>query len=203
LGSRYVAPILMSESDFASFQKAFKGDLVTPGDAGYAEALSRWASNARRNAKIVAFVKCAEDASLAIKYAKEHKLPIAIRGGGHSSSGGSSSEGGLVIDLSRYLNVVKVDAEKKLAYIGGGSVWETVDKAAIEHGLATVAGTVNHTGVGGLLLGGGFGWLSAAHGLVIDNLVQATSAKYTLPYIFNISSYKTHKVTQDVPDVPA
>lgn len=131
-------------SDFTSFRVEFKGDLVTPDDAGYAEALYRWAVNARRNAQMVAFAKNAEDVSLAIKYAKEHKLPIAIRGGGHSPSGASSIEGGLVIDLSRYLNTVKVDAEKKLAYAGGGAIWETVDKTAIEHGLATVGGTINH-----------------------------------------------------------
>ncbi|TFY76517.1 hypothetical protein EWM64_g7497 [Hericium alpestre] len=69
---------------------------------------------------------------------------------------------------------VRVDEEKKLAYIGGGALWETVDKTAIQYGLATTAGTINHTGVGGLTLGGGFGYLAAQHGLVIDNLVQAT-----------------------------
>ncbi|KAF8648761.1 hypothetical protein AX14_008778, partial [Amanita brunnescens Koide BX004] len=90
------------------------------------------------------------------------------------AAGASSIENGLVIDLSRYLNGVSIDAEKKLAHVGGGAIWETVDKAAIEYGLATVGGTVNHTGVGGLTLGGGFGWLTSSHGLVIDNLVEAT-----------------------------
>lgn len=126
------------------FPKAFKGDIVTPSDADYEKAIARWAINACRKAKVVAFVKDAEDVSLAIKYAKAHKLPIAIRGGGHSTSGASSIESGLVVDLSRYLNSVKVDAEKRLGYCGGGALWETVDKTAIEHGLATVAGTVNH-----------------------------------------------------------
>ena len=103
-------------ADLNSFKSTFKGDLVTPTEAGVV---------------------------LAIKYAPITKLLIAIRGG-HSPAGASSSEGGLVIDLSRYLTSVTVDAEKKLAYAGGGALWEAVDKAAIVHGLATVGGTVNH-----------------------------------------------------------
>ncbi|CAL1702341.1 unnamed protein product [Somion occarium] len=154
-------------TDFVSFKKQFKGDLVTPSDPGYEEAIDRWAHNAARRAKVVAFVKDPQDVSLAIKYAKANALPIAIRGGGHSAAGTSSSEDGLVIDLSKYINGVTVDAEKRLAYIGGGAVWKTVDHAAIQHGLATVGGTVNHTGVGGLILGGGYGWLIPADGSVL------------------------------------
>lgn len=128
----------------SKFTHDLRGDVVGPEHPGYADAIARWAINAERQAKIVAFVKDAEDIVTAIKYAKEQKLQIAIRGGGHSAAGASSVEGGLVIDLSRYLNGAKIDAEKKLAYVGGGALWETVDKNAIEHGLATVAGTVNH-----------------------------------------------------------
>lgn len=127
-----------------AFKTAFKGDIVTPSDPDYDQAIARWAKNAARKAAVVAFVKDSEDASLAVKYAKGANLVIAIKGGGHNPSGASSSEGGLVIDLSRYLNGVTVDAKKKLGYVGGGAIWETVDKTAIEHGLATVGGTVNH-----------------------------------------------------------
>ena len=122
----------------------FKGDLVRPGDPGYDDALKRWAANAARKASVVAFVKDEQDVAFAIKYARDRGLPIAIRGGGHNASGASSIENGLVIDLSRYLNGVMIDAEKQLAHIGGGAIWETVDKTAIEHGLASVGGTVNH-----------------------------------------------------------
>ncbi|KAG6835269.1 hypothetical protein H0H93_003257 [Arthromyces matolae] len=163
----------MSE-DLATFKAQFNGDIVTSDDADYSKAIARWALNAQRLAKVVAFVKDAEDVRLAIRYAKEARLPIAIRGGGHSPAGSSSVEGGLVIDLSRYLNEAIVDADKRIVTVGGGALWETVDKEAIQQGLATVGGTVNHTGVGGLVLGGGYGWLSAEHGLAIDNLVQAT-----------------------------
>jgi FAD/FMN-containing dehydrogenase len=135
--------------DLIMLSKGFQGDIVTPSDPDYAESIARWAANAVKKAKIVAFVKDAEDVSLAIKFARDNKLDMAIKGGGHNSAGASSSEGGIVIDLSRHVNGVKIDAEKKLAYVGGGAVWGSLDKAAIEHGLAGVAGTVNHTGVGG------------------------------------------------------
>ncbi|TCD69760.1 hypothetical protein EIP91_006296 [Steccherinum ochraceum] len=161
-------------STFESFSSQFKGDVVTPKDPTYQQALDRWAANTKRNAAIVAFVKDAEDVALAIKYARQAGLRIAIRGGGHSTSGSSSSDGGLVIDLSRYLKEVKVDPETKLIRVQGGAIWKTVDAEAIKHGLAAVGGLVNHTGVGGLSTGGGYGWLSGLHGLVIDNTVQLT-----------------------------
>jgi len=131
-------------SEFLSFQKVFKGDIVVPSHPDYDAAIVRWAPNAERKAKIIAFVKDAADVSAAITFSKASKLALAIRGGGHSCSGASSSQDGVVIDLSRYLNGVKIDPENQLAYVGGGAVWSTVDKAAIEHGLAGVGGTVNH-----------------------------------------------------------
>lgn len=133
-------------TDFQALKSTFKGDLLTPEDVGYDQAIARWAKNAARKAAVVAFVKDAADVSAAIAYAKQARLRIAIKGGGHNPAGASSSEGGLVIDLSRYLSGARIDPEKKLAYVGGGAIWETVDKAAIEHGLATVGGTVNHVG---------------------------------------------------------
>lgn len=131
-------------SHFAEFKASFKGDLVLPSDPDYEKAIARWSTTAIRRAAIVAFVKDANDTSLAIRYAVAQKLPIAIRGGGHNVAGSSSIEGGLVIDLSRYLNEVRVDPETKLGYVGGGAIWETVDATAIKYGLATVGGTVNH-----------------------------------------------------------
>ena|SRR5271154_3002255 len=128
----------------AELAKSFKGDLVTPTDSDYTASIARWALNAVRPAKLVAFVKNEDDVALAIKYAKKKGLKLAVRGGGHSSSGASSVDGGLVIDLSRYLNTVTVDPKAKRVYAGGGAIWGDVDKAAIEHGLATVAGTVYH-----------------------------------------------------------
>ena len=131
-------------SGLSEFKQSFKGDIVAPDDGGYAQAIARWATNAERNARIVAFVKDTDDVALALKYARTNNLQIAIRGGGHSPSGSSSVEDGLVIDLSRYIDYVAVDAEKRTARVGGGTLWSTVEDEAIKHGLASVAGTVNH-----------------------------------------------------------
>ena len=128
----------------SSAPESFTGDWITTDHPRYKEAIARWAANAERRATAVAYVKNDQDVAIVLKYAKQHKLLIAVRGGGHSTSGASSIEGGIVIDLSRYLSNVRVDPAEKLAYVGGGAIWESVDKATVEHGLATVAGTVNH-----------------------------------------------------------
>ncbi|KAE8164849.1 hypothetical protein BDV40DRAFT_286721 [Aspergillus tamarii] len=114
-----------------------------------------------------------DDVRTALLWAQEHNIDLAVKGGGHSVAGTSSSDGGLVIDLSR-MNKVTADTEKKTLTVQGGAVWKDVDEAGAEHGLAAVGGTVNHTGVGGLTLGGGYGWLSGQYGLTIDNLLAAT-----------------------------
>lgn len=129
---------------FERFKEIFKGDIVTASDAGYDQAIARWATNAERPAKIIAFVRDSEDVSSTVKFASSEKLSVAIRGGGHNVSGASSSDGGIVIDLSRYLNCVRIDPDNKAAYVGGGALWGAVDQEAIKFGLATVAGTVNH-----------------------------------------------------------
>jgi FAD/FMN-containing dehydrogenase len=131
-------------TSLADFSALVKGDVITPGHPEYEDSLKRWAASAERKAAVVVFIKDESDAAAAISYARRNSLPIAIRGGGHSPTGASSVEGGLVIDLSRYMNDVTVNPGKKLAYVGGGAIWETVDKKTMEHGLATVAGTVNH-----------------------------------------------------------
>lgn len=114
----------------------------------------------------------AQEVSTAIKWANTHALPFTICGGGHSTSG-QSSKGpeGVVIDLS-LIRAVSVDKAAQTITYGGGCLWADVDAAAAQHGLATPGGTVNHTGVGGLVLGGGFGVLSPKHGLTIDVLLE-------------------------------
>ncbi|KAI0249113.1 hypothetical protein BJV78DRAFT_1378298 [Lactifluus subvellereus] len=161
-------------SDISTLKQSFKGDIVTPDDADYKAAIARWAITAERRARVVAFIKDTDDVALALKYARTNNLQVAIRCGGHSPAGSSSVEDGLVVDLSRYFNYAVVDPEKRTVRVGGGSLWETVEKETIKHGLATVAGTVNHTGVSGLLLGGGYGFLTSQHGTAVDNLLQAT-----------------------------
>lgn len=127
----------------------FAGDLITPTDSDYEASIKRCAKNAQKRAGLVAYVKSSEDVSRIIKYATSNNVQIVVRGGGHSVSGSSSVEGGIVIDLSKHLNAVRIDEEKRLGYVGGGANWAAVDTEAIKYGLASVGGTVNHTGVGG------------------------------------------------------
>jgi UDP-N-acetylenolpyruvoylglucosamine reductase len=107
----------------------------------------------------------------ALLFAQSHGLEVAVLGGGHSTSGSSSTEGGLVVDLTK-MRQVTVNPENLTIKAQGGTIWEDVDYAAAKYGLATVGGTVNHTGVGGLTLGGGYGWLTGKYGLTIDNLLE-------------------------------
>ncbi|KAI0047616.1 FAD-binding domain-containing protein [Auriscalpium vulgare] len=160
-------------SDFASFERAFHGDIVNPSHPDYESSLKRWAANSQRRAAVVAFVKNEDDVRAALLYAQAQGLHIAVKGGGHNPAGSSSIEGGLVVDLSRHLNRVRIDPEGKLAYVGGGALWSDVNGAAIKHGLVMTSGTVSHVRHR-LTLGGGFGYLTGQYGLVIDHLIQAT-----------------------------
>ena len=131
-------------SGLSEFKQSFKGDIVTHDDEGYSQAIARWSATVERKARVVAFVKDTDDVGLALKYARTNNLHVGIRCGGHSLSGASSAEDGLVVDLSRYFDYAVVDPEKRTARVGGGSLWKTVENEAIKHGLATVAGTINH-----------------------------------------------------------
>ncbi|PYI13690.1 FAD/FMN-containing dehydrogenase [Aspergillus violaceofuscus CBS 115571] len=147
--------------------------VLTPDSPGYAESIKRWSDTCEKKAAAVVLPTTAEEVSLAVGFATAHHIPLVVHNGGHSTSGASASEGGLVISLARMRGVV-VDPAAKTITAQGGTIWEDVDRAAAVHGLATVGGTVNHTGVGGLTLGGGYGWLTGRHGLTIDNLLAAT-----------------------------
>lgn len=128
----------MSLPNLDSFKSVLKGDIVTPADADYDKAIARWAANAQRRAAAVVYPKTTEDISETIKWAVANKIQLAVCGGGHSTSGASSVEDGVVIALSRYFGEVRVDADARRAFVGGGAIWKSVDEAAIKHGLATV-----------------------------------------------------------------
>ena len=117
------------------------------------------------------YVGSAEDISSTILLSRKHSVDFVVCGGKHSSSGASSITGGLVLDMGK-MRRVEVELASKTVRVQGGCIWKDVDEAAAEHGLAMVGGTVNHTGVGGLTLGGGYGWLSGRYGLTIDNLLR-------------------------------
>ncbi|OCF59431.1 hypothetical protein L486_02096 [Kwoniella mangroviensis CBS 10435] len=137
---------------YPALQGPHKGDLLLPSDDGYKQSVKRFAATAQKPAGLVAFVKDDGDIQAVLSFAKEENIEIAVECGGHSVSGASSTSGGIVIDHSRYLNEVTVDVEQKIAHVGGGATWRDVDLATSPHGMASVAGTVSHTGVGGLTL---------------------------------------------------
>ncbi|PVH83817.1 FAD-binding domain-containing protein, partial [Cadophora sp. DSE1049] len=120
---------------------------------------------------IIVFPTTPEEVSKAVLFSLSQGLELAIVGGGHGTSGASSTDGGLCIDLSKMRDVT-VDEKTKIVTVEGGALWADVDQEAAKFGLAAVGGTVNHTGVGGLTLGGGYGYLTPEHGMVIDNLLE-------------------------------
>lgn len=147
-------------------------EVLLPDDGvAYEESIKRWSEHCIKRAAAVVKVKSADDVSATLAQIRSHKIPFTVRGGGHSTSGAASIEDGIVIDLSS-MRKVTVDPQSKMITAEGGTIWEDVDAEAAKYGLATVGGTVNHTGVGGLTLGGGYGYLSGRYGLTIDNLVS-------------------------------
>ncbi|KAI0039132.1 FAD-binding domain-containing protein [Auriscalpium vulgare] len=184
-----------------SNERAFHGDIVTPTHPDYVSSLKRWSANSQRRTLVIAFVRDEDDVRTALLYAQAQGLRIAIRGGGHNPAGASSIENGLVIDLSRPLNDIKIAPEAKRGYVGGGALWSDVNGAVtesdvngavIKHGLVMTSGTVSHTGVGGLTLGGGFGYLTGQYGLVIDHLIQATVVIASSEKLIASVSQNTH-----------
>jgi FAD/FMN-containing dehydrogenase len=156
----------------AKLGSAFAGELTGPGDATYDEGRSVFNAMIDRRPALIARPADAGAVAALVGFARAHDLPIAVRGGGHNGGGLGVCDDGVVIDLSRIAGV-DVDPATRSVRVGGGATWGAVDAATNPHGLATPSGIISTTGVGGLTLGGGIGHLSRAHGLTIDNLLEA------------------------------
>ncbi len=151
----------------------FAGALVTPRDAEYDEHREVWNAVVDRRPALIARCTSAADVAAAIRHARAAGLEIGVKCGGHSVRGLSVPQDGLMIDLTP-MGAVRVDADSRRAVVGGGALLRYLDQATQVHGLATTAGNVSHTGVGGLTLGGGMGWLARQFGLACDNVEAYT-----------------------------
>ena len=148
-----------------------RGELITPRDLAYDEARQVWNGMFDRRPAAIARVEGVDDVMAVVDHARETGTELAVRGGGHSSAGYSTVDGGIVLDFSR-LKAVSVDPLAKVARAQAGALWADVDRETQAHGLALPGGQISHTGIAGLTLGGGIGWLSRQYGLTIDSLLS-------------------------------
>ncbi len=158
-------------SDIGALRAAMRGEVLAPDEPGYDDARRVWNATADRRPGLIARCADVSDVQRALGFAVERDLPVAVRGGGHSVAGFSTCDGGVVVDLGP-MRAVSVDAVARVARVEAGATGADVDRATQEHGLATTLGIVSTTGIAGLTLGGGIGWLMRKHGLACDNLLS-------------------------------
>src|SRR5215210_3613438 len=159
------------ESAVAGLRAALRGELIQPGDEGYEENRRVW--NGMIDRRPVLIARCAGPADVieAVNFARENDLLLAVRGGGHNVAGSAVCDGGLVIDLSR-MKGMRVDPARRTARAEAGLTWGEFDRETQAFGLAVTGGAISSTGIAGLTLGGGQGWLMRKHGLTSDNLLS-------------------------------
>ena len=155
-----------------SLQQVFQGELIQSGHAGYESARRVWNGNIDRRPALIARCTGVADVQRAVEFAQRHGVRVSVRGGGHSAPGYGTNDGGLVIDMSP-MKGIRIDPQARTVRAEGGVLWRELDKETQIFGLATTGGTVSNTGIAGLTLGGGLGWLMGKHGLTIDNLISA------------------------------
>lgn len=146
--------------------------LLREGDPGYDQARSIFNGMIDRRPAFIARCRNADDVAEAIRFARAQRLIVSVRGGDHSTAGSAVCDGGLMIDLSP-MKSIEIDLARRTAHVEPGVRWKEFDEAAQAHGLATTGGTVSDTGVAGLTLGGGLGWLAGRYGLACDNVISA------------------------------
>jgi FAD/FMN-containing dehydrogenase len=160
----------LTEAEVADFQANVRGPLLRPGEAGYEEA--RWVWNGLIDRRPALIAQCAgvADVIQCVQFARTHGLLVSVRGGGHNVPGNAVCEGGLMIDLTR-MKGVRVDPTRRTVRAEGGVTWREFDHETQALGLGTTGGAVSDTGIAGLTLGGGLGWLAGSYGLACDNLL--------------------------------
>jgi FAD/FMN-containing dehydrogenase len=162
----------LAQSEIDNFKASLQGELLCADDPGYDAARSVWNAMIDRRPRLIARCTNANDVVTAVNFARTHELLVSVRGGGHNVAGKAVCDDGLMIDLSP-MKGIQVDPVQHTAQVEPGVLWSELDQATQAFGLATTGGTVSHTGVAGLTLGGGLGWLLATHGLACDNLLSA------------------------------
>jgi FAD/FMN-containing dehydrogenase len=150
----------------------FRGEVIAADHDGYDDARAVWNGIVDRRPRLIARCSGTADVATAVRFARDRDLEIALRGGGHNVAGTAVCDDGIMIALSA-MRAVTVDPVELTARVQGGALWGDVDHETQVRGLATTGGMVGHTGVGGVSLGGGIGWLMRKHGLTVDNLVEA------------------------------
>jgi FAD/FMN-containing dehydrogenase len=162
----------LAEYDLVALRAQFSGALFVPDTPGYDAARSVWNGMIDRRPALIACAGTAADVPVAVRFAQRAQLPLAVRSGGHSVAGNGTVDGGMVLDLAQ-LREVSVDPASSTVRVAGGALLRDVDRATAPYGLAVPLGVVSATGVAGLTLGGGVGWLTRSYGLTVDNLVSA------------------------------
>ena len=162
----------MSVIDIKSFRSVFHGQVFEPADVGYNEARQIWNASVNKHPAVIARCSGVSDVIAAVNFGRANKLLTAIRGGGHNVGGRALCDDGLVIDISRMTSVFVDDASRRVRVQGGATLGD-LDRETHVFGLAVPAGIVPKTGIGGLTLGGGVGWLIRKYGMSIDNLLSA------------------------------
>jgi FAD/FMN-containing dehydrogenase len=162
----------LSNTAITHLAKRFEGPVIQPGDADFDQARRVWNGMIDKTPALIARCASVDDVKAAVEFARAHELLVAVRGGGHSVAGHGTCDDGLVIDLS-CMRAVRVDPDEHRAVVQPGLTWGGLDRATQAYGLAVTGGIVSTTGVAGLTLGGGIGWLMRKHGLTADNLLSA------------------------------
>jgi FAD/FMN-containing dehydrogenase len=163
----------LRQSDVETLAAKIRGGALSPADSSYDEARKVWNGTIDRRPALIARCLTDGDVQAAVRFAATHRILVSVRGGGHHIAGNAVAEGGLMLDLSG-MRAINIDVAKRTARVGAGALLRDLDREAQAHGLAVPLGINSTTGVAGLTLGGGFGWLTRRYGMTIDNLLGAT-----------------------------